>query len=918
MTTETQTSTFLDGINFDADRSVVVTHKQTSNNLATLNNELKATSSNMWQYIPPSLMNEKVWLLGCDTDNAFEPGKRPHYLNYNHVPVPASIKVPTHYMTYDEAVSYADENNLNLGFVHTTDLGICTLDADFKDDTPEDVKQRVLRTFYELDSYVEYSNSGKGFHCLLRTEKLISLHPSYPSVSPIPLEVYSYNRFMLTTGREVRLVDALDSNGNPYINVIELSEHEYDDIYRKVPSYREELLQSIVEQLGGTEKEFEELVEIESNLSDEEVMRLIEEDYHGTQFSELGSLPHDFEFQKVGYPSCSEVDLFLIGIIAKHSVSNEQVRRLFRQLHISKRNKHSEGKDYHINKALIKIRSDMACKLALAKETELAMENFIANINNRVNYEREAVKYQESADKLQLEQYNPTNDFEHQIPFPKGVAGEMCQYLMDIAPHKLPEAALAGTLATLSAIMGRQFQHNGAGLNNYYVVVAPSATGKETARRGVGRFAAATASVGGDKFFCFDTIASKQAYLSLFSESDTLSQLVFVPEFSKYVSAMKQKQNNVMQMIYSFWLEIFPRSAKGDVNGGNKRANSDESTAGVFSPALTLLCDTTGDDYYEQITEQMQRDGFMSRFVNIECYNPIKKLSDTECHKVTMPKSIVEFLTDLSNYVLKLNSMGEEGFIDVQIEPTIRKHIRSFELYTLEMVNKTRDEKYRQPYNRCFLKIMTIASILAVCRNMYNPIINMNDFEWAKSLIMRDVYNITRKLDNGTFGSSDENNEKLVKHEIRRILFKGTRTEVENVKYGMLLDKGIVPRSALTVRINNYSNFGRQNMAKVEVFDRIMFNFEKNGWIRRIDKSNRVVEFKALGYDEPPFWGDCYALQNGDVFAPSSKSEDKLIGDGTGAVTVEDNEFYEMELPTLEVPERKRPGRKPKTATQGN
>jgi primase-polymerase (primpol)-like protein len=881
--------------------------------------------NNKWHMIPESIMNEKIWLLGCAIDNPYEAGKRPHLLSYSGVPKPASINVTSQFMTYDEAVSYADENSLNLGFVHTATLNICTLDADIKDDTPENVKQTIYKLFKDMDSYTELSNSGKGLHCIIRTEQLVGIHPNYPSVSPIPLEIYSYNRFMLTTGREVRFEEVVTVNEatgleETKLNVVELSEHEYDDVYRKIPSYREAQLTSIIEQIGGNTTQFLELIEVPSEDSDEVVLNKIYNDHNSSKFIELCELPPTFDFTNLGYPSCSEVDLFIIGQIAKQTPSNAQVHRIFKQLPIAQRDKHQKG-EYHINKALIKIRTEIANSKAEAEETDKAMAVFLNNINDRIVYEKQALKNQfESVDKLELETYNPTNEFENMIPFPHGTPGEMCQFLMDIAPHKLPEACLAGTLAWLSAVLGRQYQHNGAGLNNYYVVVAPSATGKETARRGVGRFASATSSVGGDKFICFDTMASKQGYLSFFSESETLSNLVFVPEFSKIVSAMQQKQNNTMQQIYSFWLEVFPRSARGDVNGGNLRANSEDSTKGVSSPALTLMCDTTPDDYYEQITEQMQRDGFMSRFVNIECYNPIKKLSDTECHKVTMTPELASELRDLCAYVLKLKA--EDKTVDVQIESTIRKHIRSFEMYTLEMVNKTRDERYRQPYNRCFLKIMTIASLLAIMRNKFNPIINMDDFEWSKSLIMRDVYNIVRKLDNGTFGSSDDNNEKIVKSEIKRLLFKATRSESEKDKYGELLDKGVVPRSALTVRINQYPNFGRQNQAKTETFDKIMYNFEKNGWIRKIDKHNRITEFKNLGWDNVPFFGDCYALQNGSAFSEKASMvlENTLQNapdDNVEITPAEAIAFDNFEVPTSEKPARLKPGRKPKTTTTG-
>lgn len=820
---------------------------------------LSSMRSKYWNRIPVSLMNEKCWLIGTNEKDITKAGKRPCTIDHLGNLVPASIKLKHDWLSYEEAVIYADSNDLNVGIVLHPDLNIAVIDLDIKDKTSPEVKSEIHNLIKTFDSYTELSSSGKGFHIYLKTEMQIS--GVHPRNFPIPIEIYTKDRFMLCTGNEVFIDDSM--------NVIELSDTSPVSM-RKLLHYREPQLEKLLSLIGVDKNNCANLIEVAPDSSDDDVLSLIYSSAWGIKFVELGDLPHSVDFSQYGYPSCSEVDIYLIGIICRHTESNSQVRRLFRTLTVANRDKHIRG-DYHINLCISKARYSIECNREEMELATKATAEFFDSVNNRIDYERnELKKLTHNVEHLEFAAYESTNDFKDMIPFPSGMAGEMCQFMIDIAPHKLREAALAGTLAMLSAICGRQWNFSGAGLNNYYIVIAPSATGKETSRRGIGRMADVLSAVGGDKFFVFDTMASKQAYLTLFSKSETTSHLIFVPEFAKYSRALRQKQNTVMQAIYSFWLEIFPRSAKGDVNGGNKRASSDDSISGVLSPAMTLLGDCTPDDYYEGITEEMQRDGFCSRFVNIEYLSGKKSLSDFSASMTVVPEELAFNLKELAKYALDLKA--KEEVISVNISPEIIMQVKSFEQYTVDMINRTMDERYRQPFNRCYLKIMTVASLLAITRNMFAPVISLEDFNWAKGLIMRDVYNITSKLDEGTFGTSDTNNTKLVLGEIRRCLTPVNRTEFEKNKFNDLLDKGIVPRSILQTRLASRANFKRDGVSADKLLDSVLDDFAKNGWLIKIDKNNRIEWYTKAKYTGK-YTGLAYIILDSHRFQKEVKNE---------------------------------------------
>ena len=76
---------------------------------------------------------------------------------------PASVRNPSHWATYDNAVEAANRNGWGIGFVLTKDDPFVVIDLD-KSNLPENYAkhQEILKRFSE--TYQERSPSGNGFH----------------------------------------------------------------------------------------------------------------------------------------------------------------------------------------------------------------------------------------------------------------------------------------------------------------------------------------------------------------------------------------------------------------------------------------------------------------------------------------------------------------------------------------------------------------------------------------------------------------------------------------------------------------------------------------------------------------------------------------------------------------------------------
>lgn len=263
-----------------------------------------------WDRIPPPLRGRPQWLLAAPDDNGKL--KRPMSVDAATGALrDGSSTNRSTWLSFETAAAWARHLNLGVGYVLSYDDPFTCIDLDVKRQsnepnpekwTSEEQLDRFNSIFGMFNTYAEVSQSGLGLHIWCRGK--IGKGAKRDGV-----EVYSQERFIVCTGNAVA--------GKP--------EH---------PEDCQELLSQLIEEVRRSAPAGA-LVELPPVDQDEAIWRRASTARNGGKFRALC----DGRWQQLCYPSQSEADTALIGMLVFYSPSNEQVRRMFHQTALGQRSK---------------------------------------------------------------------------------------------------------------------------------------------------------------------------------------------------------------------------------------------------------------------------------------------------------------------------------------------------------------------------------------------------------------------------------------------------------------------------------------------------------------------------------------------------------------------------------------------------
>ena len=180
----------------------------------------------------------------------------------------------------------------------------------------------------------------------------------------------------------------------------------------------------------------------------------------------------------------------------------------------------------------------------------------------------------------------------------------------------------------------------------------------------------------------------------------------------------------------------------------------------------------------------------MSRFIPIEYTGDIQYANYN-----TTKEPPEELLIKLANIVSEADQMMMSGnYIDVRINADVQYRVVKIDMDAVDLINsKTIPEGRHYLYNRKQLKVLKIASLLAIMRNHLEPEINLSDFEWALDMInqvcARELWWIKQGMVAGSV--TDLEVEEFVSSEIRRYMAAphGTIRDIALAKKGAMTSK---------------------------------------------------------------------------------------------------------------------------------
>lgn len=479
----------------------------------------------------------------------------------------ASVNDPTTWATFEEAVARGP----HVGFVLSSNDPYLCIDIDDKQSNPATDEQfaRQLKVLSESKSYVECSvgerwvdTQGRqrgGYHILLKGRMADN------GRDRDHIGVYSAARFILMTGNVARPAPINEEQG---------------------------LLDTLLAEMPGAAGV--ELEQVAGPHGDQELHQRATSAANGAKYEQL----FRGEWQQLGvYPSQSEADYALLEILAFYSPDNEQVRRMFKASALGQRTKATQK---YMDGALKKIRA----QLQATQPTEddiAAMRAITVSTPSLVI----------PADEL-LPPFPP-----QLLQLPYGL-GQLQAWILSTMTYPSPATAGVTAFALLAhfAMTGiRIDSRDGLGLNEQFLVLAPSGFGKEGMRSPFAKLEAAVRAAprgGGElplmlPFLQYNAPASMQGMHMLLQQYN--AQTFLADEFAEWLghaSKDPNKQQALGYIMQAYSKAFSTLAAPAAVTNSYKP---------VENPRVLIFATSTAERILETINASQADSGALNRFV---------------------------------------------------------------------------------------------------------------------------------------------------------------------------------------------------------------------------------------------------------------------------------------------------------------
>lgn len=720
-------------------------------------------------------------------------------------------------LSFEQAGFYADHYGIGLGYILDVSDPYTCIDLDVKDaDNAPDKPQlwtrekdferyrKIVETF---DSYTETSTSGKGIHIWVYGG--IGKGCRFQGV-----EVYSQERFIVCTGNMVM---------------------RYDDIAKsRMIQNRQDWLNVLVGEIREGQHALTELEEIEETWNDWEVWNRGVNAANGDKFLKLA----EGDWAEMGFPSQSEADLALLSMLTFYSKSNAQVKRVFRCTGLGLREKAVKN-DRYLNDSLLHIRGRERSE---EKSDMEALKIAQTLIENAKRFERK--------NEAEIRVLTPIHDMvtsQEDMDWPPGMTGEVAQYIYNSAPRPVKEVAIATALGLIAGICGKCWTIPQSGLNLYITLVGRSAIGKEAMHTGASSLVGAIISrqPAASGFVDFNDYASGQALIA--GVSNQTCFLNIAGEWGKKLRRMSNDTDGPMNTLRTAMTHLFQKSSSGSIVGGITYSKKENNIASVNGVAYSMIGETTPKTFYSALTETMMEDGFLSRFLIIECKSKRPPLNPNMTTYV--PPQLADKLAELATYSLTLISRVQT--VPVGRTPEAGAIMDRFEEECDTEINKSEEEHWRQMWNRASLKVKRIGALLAVADNWYNPIVQPHHLNWALSVVRNDIRAMSVKFVEGDIGIGDHSRERKI------ISLLKTYITTKHIPAGykitdQMIKDGVITKTYIFLKLSKVAAFAEHRMGSNICLTQALNSLIDSGYISEISKANAMDLYN--------FHGKCYRI----------------------------------------------------------
>ena len=654
-----------------------------------------------------------------------------------HSGLPADVTASTSWGSFDLACSqfalHKDKHSLSgLGFVLGYDSGVVGIDIDNLLMTDGSVANPELyESARAFNSYTELSPSRTGLHILVKA--LLDGGRRGKGI-----EVYGTGRFFTVTGM---------SYGPPLPLAIR---------------------QTMVENLIGT-------IEVgrasrggdpldwttPQKLTDDALLSMARTADNAEKFVALFEARYESY-----YPSWSEADQALINILAFYTDAPAQVVRLFRSSALGNREKAGRI-DYVSN--MVTLAFDRKVPLVQPLDQPIIVVDK-KTPSHPAYLEPPDIFSGDEGEDAEERAARADNAFQP----PTGFVREVADWFYSQSIYPMAEVAIAGALGLMAGLCGRQYQFQKQGLNLYMLVLAETGSGKDALGIGMSRifnavcnplplYASSDAVLPGGfpaaRSFEGPSKLTGKGLVRQFQDSDSLSMVSVLPEFSQTMSGLGDpRANEGMKDFLHVLLEFYTKSAEGAAFGGSRNADKTKDIKQIASPAFTMVCEGTPGRFYAALNETMVTDGLIARFIVVE-KTGYEEFNPHHAQHAIVPDSIKIGVSELAQQIFTMKQNGDAR-INVGMTPDAETLNEQMRLYYRNRGISGTNEVHKYLWLRAHQNLTRIAALLAIGCDRHQPTITVEQLRWANRIIYRQCMLIVGKFKRGEVGQGQlEDNE---------------------------------------------------------------------------------------------------------------------------------------------------------------
>lgn len=624
---------------------------------------------------------------------------------------------PATWSDYNTAVKAASNGNnySGIGFVLSKSDPYFVIDLDPANGNPV-IVERQTQIANSFDTYSEISPSGEGLHLWGKG----AIHSGRRREK---VEIYSSERYITVTGntfhdkpiaeRNVLANLLWDELGNPSIDVtVDLKTISHPE------KYTDELIYNCATQADNGEK------------------------FLGLWNGDWGKY----------YSSQSEADFALINILGFYSRNVAQIRRMFLQSELGKRDK-AKRKTY-VDNMIIRSFDNLPPLIDLDSAILFAADELAKKRNMQIEVKASDINLDVNPWKGELFANQPDENYDWTRP--PGLLGEISQFIYEQSIYPVKEIALGGAIGLMTGICGRAYNVSNTGLNMYTLMLARTGIGKEAAKQGIEKIIRAVRPKvpGIGEFIGPAEVASGPALIKYINKHTCF--VAVVGEFGILLEQMHSMHANPSQsQLKRKLLELYNTSGKSDVLRETIYSDKSNNTEIIGSPSFSILGESTPNVFYRSIDDSMIIEGLLPRLTCIEYHGERPEPNDN-AHLVKPSEALTEKIETLAAMCLMANHNNTVINVAFKEEEGTTKQA--------EKMHKALRAKYnafirgsdqfvaRELWNRAHLKVLKLAALISIGQRMEKPIITEESLEWSRQLVERDILNILAKFQTGKAG----------------------------------------------------------------------------------------------------------------------------------------------------------------------